>query len=115
MDTPDHQATITKAIVLLDKEIDQQRELLEALVAARDVLQLHALPIDSSRRMTRIEVRDYLEVSNSSLERYIRGLVPKGKPVFPQPVGKIGHKTLWKRSDVMGWKNAYERYPKDGQ
>lgn len=109
MDSPSHQTTITKAITLLDEEIDRHRMLLEALVAARDVLQLHALPIDSSPRMTRIEVREYLEISNTSLQRYIQGSVPKRKPVFPLPVGKIGHKVLWKRSDIIEWKNTYDR------
>lgn len=113
MDSQTHQeATITKAIKMLDVEISHQRDLLEALEAARDVLQLHVLPIDGSPRMTRQEVLEYLEISNSSLDRYIRGYNPKGKPPFPLQVGKIGHKALFRRADIMAWKEAYDRTPR---
>jgi predicted DNA-binding transcriptional regulator AlpA len=115
MDTPSHQeATLTRTINLLDAEIAQQREVLELLLQAREVLQTRVVPVDNSPRMTRAEVLEYLEISNSSLDRYIRGHIPKGKPTFPHPVGKIGHKALFKRADIVTWKETYYHTPRKG-
>lgn len=105
-----HQSTLTKAIKLLDVDIVRQRELLDALVEARDVLKIYSTELafpgfDEYNFLTRAQVIEYLGIAHTSLHRYINGRVPRGKPPFPQAVAKVGHKVLYKRDDIVQWKN----------
>lgn len=111
-----HQTTITKAINLLDADIVRQRELLDALVDAREVLKIYSTELafpgfDEYNFLTRAQVIEYLGVAHTSLHRYIKGRVPSGKPPFPQAAAKVGHKVLYKREDIVQWKNALDLAP----
>lgn len=118
MDNSSHQETLTKAIQLLDADIERQRELLDALVDARAVLKIYSTEMafpgyNEYDHLTRAQVIAYLGVAHTSVHRYIAGRVPKGKPPFPKPVLKIGHKQLYKREEIVAWKNALNFKPTD--
>lgn len=105
-----HQTTISKAITLLDADIERQRVLLEALVDARDVLKIYSTELafpgfDEYDFMTRAQVIKFLGIAHTSLHRYISGKVPRGKPPFPSATAKVGHKVLYKREEIVAWKN----------
>jgi predicted DNA-binding transcriptional regulator AlpA len=111
MDNSTHQETLTKAIQLLDADIERQRELLNALVDAREVLKIYSTEMafpgyNEYNFLTRAQVTKYLGVAHTSIHRYIAGKVPRGKPPFPQPTAKVGHKQLYKREEIVAWKNA---------
>lgn len=104
-----HQTTLSKAIKLLDVDIVRQRELLDALVEARDVLKIYSTELafpgfDEYNYLTRAQVIEYLGIASTSLHRYITGRVPRGKPPFPQVAAKVGHKVLYNREDIVQWK-----------
>lgn len=118
MDNSTHQETLTKAIQLLDVDIERQRELLNALVDARDVLKIYSTEMafpgyNEYNFLTRAQVIEYLGVAHTSIHRYIAGKVPRGKPPFPQPSAKVGHKQLYKREEIVAWKNALNFTPTD--
>lgn len=120
MDNSSHQETLIKAIQLLDVDIVRQRELLDALVDAREVLKIYSTEMafpgyNEYDHLTRAQVIAYLGVAHTSVHRYIHGKVPRGKPPFPKPVAKVGHKQLYKREEIVAWKNYLQLTPVDGQ
>lgn len=56
--------------------------------------------------MTTREVLAYLRVSSTTLNRYRAGKVPKGKPEFPNPVGRGADGKRYLRHDIERWSNA---------
>lgn len=116
MDHSSHQTTITKAISLLDGDIERQRVLLDALVEAREVLKIYSTEMafpghDEYDLISRDQVIKYLGIAHTSLGRYVNGQIPRGKPPFPQPAAKVGHKILYKREEIVAWKNYLDYTP----
>jgi predicted DNA-binding transcriptional regulator AlpA len=118
MDNTSHQETLTKAITLLDSEIERHLEIIGALTDAREVLKIYSTELsfpgyNEYNFLTRAQVTKYLGVAHTSIHRYIAGRVPRGKPPFPQPSAKVGHKHLYKREEIVAWKNALNFKPTD--
>ena len=108
-----HQETLTNAINLLDADIVRQRELLDALIAARDVLKIYSTELavpgyDEYNFLTRTQVITYLGIAHTSLHRYIKGQLPRGRAPFPLPVDKVGRSVLYRREDIVRWKNQLD-------
>lgn len=62
------------------------------------------LPLLSGEaEMTTKEVLAYLKVSNTTLGRYRKGSVPRGKPPFPAPVGRGADGKRYLRRDIEHW------------
>lgn len=118
MDNSSHQETLTKAIKLLGSEIERHLEIIGALTDAQEVLKIYSTELafpgyNEYNFLTRAQVTKYLGVAHTSIHRYIAGKVPRGKPPFPQPTAKVGHKQLYKREEIVAWKNALNFTPTD--
>jgi predicted DNA-binding transcriptional regulator AlpA len=101
-----NQDKVSNAIRLLKGEIDTRKEVIVALQEALDALLLEATG-SASEEMTKEEVLIYLDVSSTSLGRYMSGRVPGCKPDFPLPISSVGRSHRWRRADIYEWKTAY--------
>lgn len=102
--TTDKEVVLT-ALRLLESEIDKRQEIIDKLRLAAKVLRNNAVG-SYEETMTKQEVMKLLDVSHTSIRRYLDGMVPSWKPPFPRPCGRRGRELLFKTVEITQWTDA---------